>query len=84
MEIGNSPTPNTHSMLNCPGWNKRLSTSFSGSSVRVNVSGVSLATSRTAYGCGSIGSVVIAVAMIITGLRIRRATASGSPPAAAP
>ena len=24
MEIGNSPTPKTHSMLNCPGWNERL------------------------------------------------------------
>ena len=65
MEIGNSPTPNTQSMLNCPGRNEVRWTAFSGSSLRVKVSGVSLATSRTAYGCGSIGSVVVSVAMII-------------------
>jgi hypothetical protein len=65
MEMGNSPTPNTHSMLNCPGWNKHPLIAFSGSSFNVNVSGVSLATSRTAYGCGSIGSLVIAVAIVV-------------------
>jgi hypothetical protein len=65
MEMGNSPTPNTHSMLNCPGWNKLLLIASSGSSLKVNVSGVSLTTSRTAYGWGSIGSLVIGVAIIV-------------------
>jgi hypothetical protein len=52
-------------MLNCPGWNKLLLIASSGSSLKVNVSGVSLTTSRTAYGWGSIGSLVIGVAIIV-------------------
>src|SRR5581483_1481255 len=56
MEIGTSPTPNTYSMLNCPGANESAPSPFTVSSSSENVSCVSRCARRMRYGFGVIGS----------------------------
>ena len=53
IEIGTSPTPNTYSMLNCPGPNGAMPT-LSGSISRVKVSDVSRCTRVMRYSSGTI------------------------------